>query len=214
VGALVGNIGALAHGLLLTAGMAVGGTVGALLLGTLLAVFRISPVWPLRAFGAVYVTVFRNVPLLMLLVLFAFGLPDIGLLFSLFGTATLAMLMYWAAFVCEVVRAGVRAVPRGQIEAARALGFGFGQVLGYVVLPQAIRSMVQPLANIVIAVTLSTALSAAVGVTELTGQAQFLTIQYDIPIPAFALTTLIYVAITLTAGLVAGRIERKWAISR
>ncbi|HWC82704.1 MAG TPA: amino acid ABC transporter permease [Pseudonocardiaceae bacterium] len=212
--ALAGHLGQLGHGLLLTLLMAVIGLVGSLALGVLLAVFRISPVPPLRALGTAYVTVFRNIPLLVLLVLFVFGLPDIGLLFPLFATVTAAMVLYWAAFVCEVVRAGVRAVPRGQIEAARALGLGFGLVLREVVLPQALRSMVQPLANIVIGLTLSTALAAAVGVNELTGQAQFFTIQYDIPIPVFIVCTAVYVVITLTTGVIAGRIERRLAILR
>ena len=212
--ALAGHIGQLAHGLLLTVLMAALGMVGALVLGVLLAVFRISPVPPLRALGAAYVTVFRNVPLLVLLVLFVFGLPDIGLLYPLFATVTSAMVLYWAAFVCEIVRSGVRSVPRGQIEAARALGLGFGQVLRHVVLAQALRAMVQPLTNVFIGLTLSTALAAAVGVNELTGQAQFFTIQYDIPIPVFVLCTAVYVVITLSAGLIAGRIERKLAIRR
>jgi glutamate transport system permease protein len=214
VSALAGHIGQLAHGLLLTVLMAALGMVGALVLGVLLAVFRISPVPPLRALGAAYVTVFRNVPLLVLLVLFVFGLPDIGLLYPLFATVTSAMVLYWAAFVCEIVRSGVRSVPRGQIEAARALGLGFGQVLRHVVLAQALRAMVQPLTNVFIGLTLSTALAAAVGVNELTGQAQFFTIQYDIPIPVFVLCTAVYVVITLSAGLIAGRIERKLAIRR
>jgi glutamate transport system permease protein len=212
--ALAGHLGQLGHGLLLTLLMAVIGLVGSLVLGVLLAVFRISPVPPLRVLGTAYVTVFRNIPLLVLLVLFVFGLPDIGLLFPLFATVTAAMVLYWAAFVCEVVRAGVRAVPRGQIEAARALGLGFGLLLREVVLPQALRSMVQPLANIVIGLTLSTALAAAVGVNELTGQAQFFTIQYDIPIPVFIVCTAVYVVITLTTGVIAGRIERRLAILR
>lgn len=214
MGAITGHLGQLAHGLLLTLALTALGFAGALLLGVLLAVFRISPIPPLRALGTAYVTVFRNVPLLVLLVLFVFGLPDIGLLYSLFATVTAALVLYWAAFVCEVVRSGIRTVPPGQIEAARALGLGFGQVLRHVVLPQALRAMVQPLGNIFIGLTLGTSLAAAVGVNELTGQAQFFTIQYDIPIPIFALTTVVYVAITLTSGLIAGRIERKLAIRR
>ncbi|MEU9167157.1 amino acid ABC transporter permease [Streptomyces sp. NPDC048420] len=204
----------LGHGLLLTLALTALVFAGAVLTGVLLAVLRISPVAPLRAFGAAYVGVFRNIPLLVLLVLFVFGLPDLGLLYPLFATAATAMALYWAAFVCEVVRSGVRAVPRGQVEAARALGLGFGACLRYVILPQAIRPMVQPLGSIFIGCALSTSLAAAVGVAELSGQSQFLTLRYDQPLTTFAITTVVYVAITLTSALLAGRVERRLAVAR
>ncbi|GAA0369211.1 amino acid ABC transporter permease [Actinoallomurus spadix] len=186
----------------------------ALVAGVVLAVFHISPVPPLHRLAVGYVAVFRNIPLLVWLVLFVFGLPEIGLLYPLFGTVTAAMALYWAAFICEAVRSGIRTVPPGQIEAARALGFGFSQLLRHLVLPQAVRSMVQPLGTVFIALTLNTSLAAAVGVRELTGETQFFTITYDIPIPAFAVTTAIYVLITLAGGLLTGRLERKLAFKR
>lgn len=207
-------LGRLGGGLLLTLAMTVLAFAGAALLGVALAVARICPVPPLRAFAAVYVGVFRNVPLLVLLVLFVFGLPEIGLLYPLFATATTAMALYWAAFVCEVTRSGIRAVPRGQAEAARALGLGFGQCLRHVILPQALRTMVQPLGSVFIGCALGTSLAAAVGVAEITGQAELVTLKYDQPLPGFAATTVFYVAITLTSGLLAGRIERKLAVNR
>ncbi|MFE9426938.1 amino acid ABC transporter permease [Kitasatospora sp. NPDC006697] len=209
-----GVLGQLAHGLLTTLEMTALASAGALLLGVLLAVCRISPVPPLRWAGAVYVTVFRNVPLLVLLVLFVFGMPEVGLLYPLFTTVALTMALYWAAFVCEVVRSGVRTVPRGQIEAARALGLTFTQCLRHVVIPQALRSMVQPLGSVFIGLALGSSLSAAVGVPELTGQAQLVTLKYDNPLTSFAVTTAVYVVITLGSGLIAGRIERKVAITR
>ncbi|MFJ2008310.1 amino acid ABC transporter permease [Streptomyces chartreusis] len=204
----------LGQGLLLTIAMAVLAFTGALVAGVAVAVLRISPVAPLRTFGAAYVGLFRNVPLLVLLVLSVFGLPDLGLLYPLFATVTTAMALYWSAFVGEVVRSGVRSVPRGQAEAARALGLGFGACLRWVILPQAIRPMVQPLGSIFIGCALSTSLAAAVGVAELTGQAEFVTLRYDDPITTFALATVVYVAITLTSGLIAGRIERRLAVAR
>ncbi|MGK4578937.1 amino acid ABC transporter permease [Kitasatospora sp. HPMI-4] len=210
-GAVAGQLG---HGLLLTLEMTGLAFAGALVLGVVLAVFRISPVPPLRLAGAGYVTAFRNIPLLVLLVLFVFGLPEIGLLYPLLTTVTLTMALYWAAFVCEVVRSGIRTVPVGQVEAARALGLTFFETLQYVVVPQAMRSMVQPLGNVFIGLALGTSLGAAVGVPELTGQAQFVTLKYDNPLTSFAATTAVYVVITLSSGLIAGRIERKVAIRR
>jgi glutamate transport system permease protein len=206
--------GELGSALQQTLGLIVLTYAGALVLGVLLAVCRISPVPPLRAAATAYITVFRNVPLLVLLVLFTFGLPNVGLLVPLYYNAALAMALYWAAFVCEVVRSGVRTVPRGQIEAARALGLTFGQCLRLVMLPQALRSMVQPLANIFIGSALGTALAAAAGVSELTFWYQQHANQANQPLTSFAVVTAIYVTIALTAGLVAGRVERKVAIRR
>ncbi|WP_030377247.1 MULTISPECIES: amino acid ABC transporter permease [unclassified Streptomyces] len=185
------------------------------LLGVGLAVLRISPVVPLRLFARAYVGTLRAVPLLVLLTLFVFGLPEIGLVYSLFWTAVTAMSLYWAAFFGEAVRSGVRAVPRGQIEAGRALGLTFGQVLRFVVLPQALRSMVQPLASLLIAVTLNSSLAAAVGVTqELTGQTQLLDLRYARPLVTFGAAALCYIALTLAIGQAAARLERRLAVQR
>ena len=171
------NIGFLLGGLLITLELTAIGFVGALLLGTVLAVFRVSPIPPLRAAGAVYVEVLRNMPLLSLLILVVFGLPDIGLTFSLFTSAALCLAAFGAAFVCEAVRGGINTVPVGQAEAARSLGFTFTQSLLYVILPPAFRRMVQPLVNIFIGIALSSSLAAAVGVSELTNRTQVLNLQ-------------------------------------
>jgi glutamate transport system permease protein len=204
----------LLGGLLVTLELTVLSFLIALVLGTVLAIFRVSPVLPLRAFGAAYVGVLRNVPLLVLLVLFVFGLPDIGVRYSLFTSAVICMALYAAAFVCETVRSGIRTVPLGQAEAARAVGLSFGQVLGYVILPQAFRAMVQPLANVFIGVVLGTSLVAAVGVADLTNRGSALTLRYDEPLIVFAWATAFYVAITLGGGLLAGRLERAVRIRR
>src|SRR5215813_8029347 len=98
---------------------------------------RVGPTAPLRWAGSAYVNVFRNTPLLLLFVLFVFGLPTIGIQASFFVRAVIALSLYTAAFVCEAVRSGVNTVQRGQAEAARAVGMTFGQTLRYVVLPQA-----------------------------------------------------------------------------
>jgi glutamate transport system permease protein len=204
----------LLGGLAVTLELTVLSFLGALVLGTILGVFRVSPVSPLRAFGAAYVGVLRNVPLLVLLVLFVFGLPDIGISYSLFISAVICMALYAASFVCETVRSGIRTVPLGQAEAARAVGLTFTQVLRYVILPQAFRAMVQPLANVFIGVVLGTSLVAAVGVPDLTNRGSALTLRYDQPLIVFAWATAFYVAITLGAGLLAGRLERAVRIRR
>lgn len=138
----------------------------ALLLGVLLAAMRVSPVSVMRAIGTSYVNVFRNTPLLVLFLLTTQGVPVLvsGLSFFVLGVAALSI--YTAAFVCEAVRSGINAVHVGQAEAARALGMTFGQTLGHVILPQAVRSVIPPLASIFIALTKNTAVAEAFGITE------------------------------------------------
>lgn len=208
------HLPSLLHGLLVTVEMTVLAFVLAVVLGTVMAIFRVSPVAPLRWVGTAFVEFFRNVPLLVLLVLFVFGLPDAGVRYNLFLTATTCVGLSGAAFTCESVRSGIFTVSVGQAEAARAIGLTFGQSLRHVVLPQAFRAMVQPLVNVFIGVALSTSLAAAVGVTELTGQTQLLDLKYAEPIPTFLAAAVLYVAITFTATVVGGRIERRAAIKR
>ena len=206
--------GELARGLLTTLELTAVAFVGALVVGTLVAICRVSPIVPLRAFGWLYVEAFRNVPLLVLLVLFVFGLPDVGLLTGLFTTAAVAMALYAGAIVCETVRSGIRGVPLGQVEAARALGFTFTQTLRHVVLPQAFRAMVQPIGNVFIGVLLSTALAAAVGVQELTYNAQDVARNQGSPFGTFVVVGAVYAVIALGGGWVFGRIERRARVHR
>ena len=203
------NLGFLLGGLLVTLELTVLGFVGALLLGTVLAVFRVSPIAPLRWVGAVYVEVLRNMPLLTLLILVVFGLPDVGLTFSLFISAAMCMAAFAAAFVCEAVRGGINTVPVGQAEAARSLGFTFTQSLRYVILPPAFRTMVQPLVNIFIGVVLGSSLASAVGVSELTNRTQVLNLQSAEAVVLFLVSGAIYLVIALLGGAAGGALERR-----
>ena len=208
------NLGFLLGGLLVTLELTALGFVGALVLGTVLAVFRVSPIPPLRVAGAVYVEVLRNMPLLSLLVLVVFGLPDIGITLSLFGSAALCLATFGAAFVCEAVRGGINTVPVGQAEAARSLGFTFTQSLRYVILPPALRRMVQPLVNIFIGVLLSSSLAAAVGVSELTNRTQVLNLQSAEAVVLFLVAGALYLAIALLGGATGGVLERRLGTPR
>lgn len=211
MGVVLDNLGFLLGGLLTTLELTVLAFAGALVLGTVLAVCRVSPVRPLRIAGAVYVEVLRNMPLLSLLVLFVFGLPDIGLTFSLFASAAICLAVFGAAFVCEAVRGGINTVPVGQAEAARALGFTFGQSLRHVILPPALAAMVQPLVNIFIGVVLGSSLAAAVGVSELTNRTQVLNLQSAEAVVLFLVSGAMYLAIALLGGAAGGWLERRVA---
>lgn len=199
----------LLKGLLVTIELTLLGFVGAVVLGTVIAVFRIAPVPPLRWVGTAWVGVFRNLPALVLLVLWVFGLPEVGITTGLFTSAVICFSLTFSATVCEIVRSGIGGVAVGQSEAARAIGLGFGPSLRYIILPQAFRSMVQPLGSVFIAIVLNTSLAAAVGVGELTYQSQVLTLQYSEALVTFIVAAALYVVVALGVGWVTARIERR-----
>jgi glutamate transport system permease protein len=214
VEALFDNAGALLHGLLTTLEIAAIAGAGALVLGVLVAAARVSPVPVLRGVAFGYVQLFLNVPLLALLVLFVFALPDVGLLMPLATTVVVVLTIYEAAYVAEAVRSGVNTVALGQAEAARALGLTFLQSLRLVVLPQALRAVVQPLGNVLIALVMNTALAAAVGVVELTSATNKVNLVEAQPIPIFAGAGVLYMLLALVIGLLSGVVERRVAIVR
>jgi glutamate transport system permease protein len=142
------------------------GGVGALILGTVLGALRVSPVPAMRAFGTLYVNTVRNTPLTLVLVFFGFAAPKLGIPLDYFPAACIGLILYTAAFVCESVRSGINTVSAGQAEAARAIGMPFGQVLGEVVLPQALRASVPPLVSVLIALLKNTTVATAVNVQQ------------------------------------------------
>ncbi|MBK5305106.1 MAG: amino acid ABC transporter permease [Frankiaceae bacterium] len=193
------------------------GATGSLVLGTVLATMRVSPVPSLRAGATVYVEILRNCPLPVLAVLLAFGLPKLGPPIqglSFFTWAVLAIALYHAAFVCEALRSGVNSVATGQGEAARSLGLTFGQTMSLVVLPQAFRTVVPPLGNILIALTKNSAVAATIDVTDITNQTEFVINDTVDPLAALAGAAFFYLLLTLPTGLLVGRLERRTAFSR
>jgi glutamate transport system permease protein len=188
--------------------------VGSIVVGVLVTVARVSPLPILRAAAFAYVQFFINVPLLALLLLAVFALPDAGLILPLTPTAIIVLTVYEAAYVAEAVRSGVNTVAVGQVEAARALGLTLTQSLRWVIVPQALRAVVQPLGNVMIALAMNTALAAVVGVVELTSQVNKINLVYAQPILFFTSAGLAYMAVALAIGLATGWVERKVAIVR
>ena len=183
-------------------------------LGVVVAGFRVSPVPPLRAAGAFYVNVVRNTPLAVLFILFYFGLTKVGLVYEPFTTAILVLSLYTGTFVGETVRSGINAVSRGQGEAARSLGMTFPQLLGVIVLPQAVRTVVQPLGSIFIALIKNSALATIISVSNLSKTADALATETAQVVPIYMCAALAYLLLTLPAGQAVGWLERKVAIRR
>ncbi len=213
--AVLDNLDLYIDGFVKTLQLSVLGAVGALVLGTLLAAMRVSPIPPLRAAGAVYVEVVRNTPLTVVFFFLVFALPHIDLALPFFTAAVLALTIYTAAFVCEVVRSGVNSVAAGQAEAARAIGLTFPQTLRLIVLPQAFRTVVPPLGNILIALEKNSSIAAAFAVTELTAVGKRLVTENPSSVIAVLLGVAVaYLVLTVPTGLFVGWLERKVAIVR
>ncbi len=231
---LVDRFDVFASGLLVTVQVCVLSAIGSLTIGTIVAVMRISPVPPLRAVGSAYVTLFRNMPLTVLSVLVAFGLPQLGttadflkipgldLLFPrlaidlpYFRFFVIALSCYTGAFVCEALRSGVNAVSAGQAEAARSLGLTFGQNLRYVVLPQAWKYAIVPLGSVIIAMIKNSAIGNIVGVAgTLSSTMDVLTSQEGLPVvPVFIGISAGYLLLTVPLGQVLDRIELRRGVA-
>jgi len=195
--------------------------VGSLIWGTVLAAMRVSPVPALRAFGAWYVNTVRNTPLTLVFAFLVFAVPNIGVEFpatfggsGYFTSAYVALIIYTAAFVCEVVRSGVNTVSAGQAEAARAIGMTFGQVLGLIVLPQAFRSIMPPLTSVMIAMLKNTTIAAGFSVVEAgairanmseRGESQILTLLW---------ITIGFLILIVPLVAAQRALERRWRVAR
>lgn len=211
---LLDNLDSFGVGIRNTVALSLVSFAGALVIGMIIASFRVSPVLPLRAAGATYVETIRNIPPLVLIVLFYFGFPNIGIIYPEFTSAAIVLAIYTGAFVGEAIRAGVNTVSRGQAEAARAIGLTFVQTLSLVVMPQALRSVVPPLGNLFIALVKNTSLASVISVFDLTFISKRLITDSSQPLLVFFGTALAYLLLTLPAGYVVGRIEQRTAIKR
>ncbi|MFE5481567.1 amino acid ABC transporter permease [Streptomyces sp. NPDC056527] len=202
------------EGFLGTVELTVYSSLLALVLGFVMASFRVAPVGSFRVFGTVWVTVLRNTPLTLLFFAVMLGLPRFGLVLPFELFAALALGCYTSAFICEALRSGINTVPRGQGEAARSLGMTFGQTLNTVVLPQAFRSVIPPIGSTLIALAKNSAIAGAFSVTELLGTYKTLSeLGYNI-IWTFVWIAVGYLIITLTISAIFNVLEKRWGVTR
>jgi glutamate transport system permease protein len=211
---LFNHAGDFGQGVLLTLGLVALGALGSMLLGTLLAALKASPLRVGRAASSAYILVFRNVPLPVQMVLFVFGLPQLGIQFSLFVSAAIALVLYTAPFVAETIRSGLNTVDQGELEASRALGFAPMSSLRLLVLPQAFATVVRPLGNVYITMLKNTSVAALVGVAELTFLSDKLAVDQASPFLVFAGAAICYLMLGLAIGRLIAALDRKVAFSR
>jgi glutamate transport system permease protein len=189
--------------------------VASLVFGTFLAMLRVSPVPVFRAVGTVYVTLVRNTPLTLVFVFLVFAYPLLEILeLSYFTAAVVSLTLYTSAFICEVVRSGINTVPVGQAEAARALGLTFTQVLGQIVLPQAVRSVVPPLVSTLIALLKNTTIAAGFSVAEAGAIRQYLSERGDSQLIGLLWVALGFIILVAVLSFIQRSLEKRWSVSR
>jgi glutamate transport system permease protein len=213
----------------LTIGLFVVSGIGALIWGTILAVFRVGPVSILNKAAAVYVILFRNTPLLMIFVFMAIAMPVLGYNFkfvedveiggwnvsAFFFRSCVALTLYTSAFVCEALRSGVNAVPLGQAEAGRAIGLTFAQSMRQIVLPQATRAVIPPMTSVLIALLKNTSVAAAFGMAEATATMRALTNNNaDQRIGIFLAFAIGYIILVEVISMSSYLVERKVKVAR
>ena len=206
----------------LTIQLAVFSAIGSLVLGTIVAVMRVSPVRVLELLGTWYVNIFRNTPLTLLMVFSILGATFIlginlapnSIDDNNFRWAVVMLSIYHAAFVCEALRSGVNTVPAGQAEAARSVGMTFGQSMRHVILPQAFRGSIAPLGSTLIALIKNTTVAAVIGNQEAAGQMSEIVENEGSSIGIFLVFALGFVILTLPLGLLFTSMSRRLAVKR
>ena len=207
---------AFGQALLLTWKLTILAFVPGFLLGVLVTVLRLLPLPPLRFVLTGYVEIFRNIPSVALLIFIVFALPDLQVVIDYEPSVILTLALVCSAFTADYLRTGINTVAGGQAEAALSLGMRPLQVITAVVLPQALRSVVQPMTSLLIALMLSTSLASQVPFPgrELTTLVSKIANDSAAGIPAFAVAAALYVATGLLIGWAGAMLEKKLRILR
>lgn len=201
--------------------------LGSLVIGTVVAVMRVSPVSVLRLIGTGYVNIVRNTPLTLVIVFCNLGLflqlgvslVDMQAADSIatnnFRLAVLGLAVYHASFVAEAIRSGVNTVPLGQAEAARAIGLPFLKTLRYVVMPQAFRGAIAPLGNVLIALTKNSTVASVIGVTEASAVMKvMMENRPDVLFVVFGIFAVGFVILTLPVGILFTTMSKRLVVKR
>ncbi|GGK41683.1 amino acid ABC transporter permease [Nocardia camponoti] len=196
--------------------------IGALVIGTIVAGMRVSPIPVARWVGTVYVSIVRNTPLTLIIVFCSLGLYSTlgwklagdSLRENNYRWAIVGLSVYTAAFVCESLRSGINTVALGQSEAGRSLGFGFSQNLRLIVLPQAFRAVIAPLGSVLIALTKNSTIASAIGVAEAAYLMSEMNENEAAVLAVGAIFALGFIILTLPTGLFFGWLAKRYEVAR
>jgi His/Glu/Gln/Arg/opine family amino acid ABC transporter permease subunit len=183
----------------------------AVIVGLLLALAKLSPIAPLRWFASGYIEVLRGIPVLAVLFLIYFGLADFGIIFDAFPAAVVGLGLSGAAYMAEIFRAGIESIHRGQMEAALTVGLTPMAAMRWVILPQALRVVLPPLANFGIALLKDTSVASIISAPELMLRARDLASSSFLPLEVFLLAAAIYLVMSLPVAFLTRRLEARFS---
>lgn len=187
--------------------------IAGLILGFVIALMRRSKFAPVRGIAWFYVWLFRGTPLLVQLIVIYTALPQLGIRFSVIEAALLGLALNEAAYLAEIIRAGIEAVPEGQSRAARALGMTERQIMRYIVMPQAFKVIIPPLGNSVNGLLKTTSVTSVISMEELLRRTQVLIQEKFMVLELFAVAAIYYLVLTTLWDFVQRRIERRFGQS-
>jgi len=211
------------YGFLYTVQLTAIAAIGGLFFGTLLALARLSPIKPLALFAAGYVNLMRSIPLVLVLFWFFFLMPQV--LQVMTGgdrppqigaerTAIITFIMFEAAYFCEIMRAGIQSIARGQVHSAYALGLTYGQAMRLIILPQAFRNMVPILLTQTIILFQDTSLVYVISATDFTGAASKIAQRDGRLIEMYLFVAVVYFVLCYTLSYAVKLLQKKIAVIR
>ncbi len=202
-------------GLLFTIKLTVIAMTGGIILGTLLALARLSPIVPLAMAATWYVNLMRSIPLLMVILWFFLIIPLLtGKPMGAENSAIITFTLFEAAYYSEIMRAGIQSVPRGQVWAGQAIGMTYAQTMGHIVLPQAFRNMLPVLLTQTIILFQDTSLVYAIGAKDLLKAAEIAGKNYNRPVEMYVFVALVYFVICFALSRLVKHLQSRIAIIR
>lgn len=202
-------------GLLFTVKLTMIAMTGGIILGTLLALARLSPIAPLAMAATWYVNLMRSIPLLMVILWFFLIIPLLtGKPMGAENSAIITFTLFEAAYYSEIMRAGIQSVPRGQVWAGQAIGMTYAQTMGHIVLPQAFRNMLPVLLTQTIILFQDTSLVYAIGAKDLLKAAEIAGKNYNRPVEMYVFVALVYFVICFALSRLVKHLQSRIAIIR
>lgn len=209
----INNLLYLLKGFLVTIEVSALSIVLAFVIGTIMGITRYAKVPIFAWLIALYVGMIRNLPLILVFFFIFFALPEVGLKLNVFAASVAGLTIYASAMLCEIVRSGLNSISKGQIEAARASGLTYIQMVWHIVLPQALKRMIPPIVSECTSILKGSSLAIVITLPELMRSAQII-YNYNVKfvIPILLLVALMYFAVNYTLSLLARRLEKRLAV--
>jgi glutamine transport system permease protein len=211
---VIENLPLLLEGLGLTVFFTVTSLALGMVIGIVIAVCRVCPIRPLKVLGLIYVEAVRGTPLLVLLFILYYALPQVGIRLSAVTAGILGLGINAGAYIAEIFRAGIESVPVGHVEAARSVGMSYGQTMRKIILPQAATLVLPPLTNEAISQVKATSLVSTIAIAELLRTGQQVISMTFAAVEIYAAVAVMYLAVNLTLAWFARRLEVRQARGR